>query len=161
MAPSYPVDWRGSQSLQPPSTLWAGGTQSFGHQVPCGLVGLSPLRPQVPCGRAELSTFAPPGTLETGGTQYFWPPRYPVDWWDSVLSAPTFSPQVPYGLVGLSPFAHQVTLGLEHMAGHAYQEIYICVCILVYPGGFQTEVKSAQNVKNVDLYSYLYYLSLL
>ena len=82
-------------------------------------MSLSPFRPQVPCGVARLSTFAPPGTLETGGTQHVWPPRYPGDWWDSVLSAP----QVPYRLVGLSPFGHQVTLELVHMAGHAYQEI--------------------------------------
>ena len=28
----------------------------------------------------------PPGTLGTGGTQYFQPPRYPMEWWVSVLS---------------------------------------------------------------------------
>ena len=31
------------------------------------------------------------GTLWTAGTQSFWPPRYPVDWRDSVLSAARYS----------------------------------------------------------------------
>ena len=59
--------------------------------------------------------------------------RYPVDWRDSVLLAL----RVPWGLVGLGPFGHHVTLGLEDMAGHADQEIY---CVYVYPGGLQPEV---------------------
>ena len=58
-------------------------------------------------------------------TQYFWAPRYPVDWRDSVLSAT----QVPYGLVGLSPFGHQITLGLEDMEGHVINIYIYCVYI--------------------------------
>ena len=45
--PRYPLDWRDSVLLA--------------HQVPWGLVGLSP--------------FSPPGTLWTGGTQSSWPSR--------------------------------------------------------------------------------------
>ena len=44
----------------------------------------------VPCGLARLSPFGPPGTLKTGGTQSFCPPRYPEDWRDSVLWAPRY-----------------------------------------------------------------------
>ena len=102
----------GTQSCWHPGSLWTGGTQSL---WPHGTLLT------VPCGLAELSTYGPLGTVETGGTKYFWPPRYPVDWWDLVLSAP----QVPYGLVDSSPYGHQVTLELEDMAGHAYQEMYI------------------------------------
>ena len=54
-----------------------------------------------------LSPFGPPGTLRSGGTQSFKAPRYPGDWWDSVLSGP----QVPWGLAGLSPFRPPGTLG--------------------------------------------------
>ena len=87
-------------------TLWTRSTQSFWpSRYPEDWRDSVLLAPQVTCG-AGLSPFAPPGTLWTVGTQSFQPP------------------QVPYELVGLSPFGHQVTLGLEDMAGHAYQEIY-------------------------------------
>ena len=52
------------------------GYESFWLLVPCGLAGLNP--------------FGPPGTLWTGRTQSFCPPRYPEDWWDSVLLAPRY-----------------------------------------------------------------------
>ena len=57
-------------------------------------------------------------------------PRYPGDWRDSVL----LPPQEPYGLVGLISFGYQVTLGLEEMEGHAYQDMYYFVYIYI-PGG--------------------------
>ena len=83
----------GTQSFQPPGTLGTGGTQSF--QPPRhGLVGLSHFSPSGTLWTGGTQSFQPPGTLETGGTQSFQPPRHPVDWWDSVISAP----QAPWGL---------------------------------------------------------------
>ena len=69
--------------------MWTGGIQSFQAPVPCRLAGLSIF--------ASLLI----GTLVTGGPQSFQPPRYAVDWWDSVLSA---------------------IRGLEDMDGHAYED---------------------------------------
>ena len=84
--------------------------------------------PTFPFGLAGLSTFAPPGTPETGGTQLF-------------------APQVPYGLVGLSSFGDHGTLGPGSTAGRAYQEMYF-VCIVTM-AAFNREVKSARNVKTL------------
>ena len=65
--------------------------------------------PQVPWGLAGLSPFRPPGTLETGRTQPYNPPRYPRDWRD----LRHFSHQLLLGLAGLSPFSPpQVPWGL-------------------------------------------------
>ena len=96
LAPTYPVDWRGSVLLPPP--------------ISRGLAGLSPLGPQVPCGRARLSPCVLFAT------------RHPVDWLDSVLSGPgypvdlrdsvRFAPQVLWGPAGLSPFSPQGPCGL-------------------------------------------------
>ena len=44
------------------------------------------------------------GTLWTGGTQSFWPPRYPEDWRNSVLSATRY----PVDWRDSSPFGPQV-----------------------------------------------------
>ena len=52
-----------------------------------------------------LSPFSPPVTL---GTQILLGPRYPEDWRNAVL----FGPQVPLGLVRLSPFSRPGTLCL-------------------------------------------------
>ena len=60
-------------------------------------------------------------TLRTGEAPSFQAPWYPGDWWDSVLSDPQvpwelagllnhFSPQVPRGLTGPSPFRPAGTL---------------------------------------------------
>ena len=51
---------------------------------------------------AGFSPFSPPGTLRTGGTQW-----YPGDLRDSVLSGP----QVSWGLAGFSPLRPPGTLG--------------------------------------------------
>ena len=100
-APRYPGDWRESVLSVP--------------KVPWGLVG--------------LSSFSPPGTLGTGGTQSFQAPRYPKDWGTQFFQAPKytlgtggtqtlsaprqpgdwrdsvlFAPLVLWGLVGLKAF---------------------------------------------------------
>ena len=104
---------------------WRDSILSAPH-VPCGLAGLNPFGHQVPLSTGGTQSFQAPGTLWIGGTQYFWPPMYPG-------TGRTLAPQVPYGLVGLSPFGHQVSLGLEDMAGHAYQEIYfVCSYLFVF-----------------------------
>ena len=54
--------------------------------------------------------------------------------------------------MGLSPFGHQVTLGLEDMEGHAYQDTWYTFAVAA-SNSFQSE----QNVQNV---LYLYCLSL-
>ena len=87
-ATRYPED----QSFWAPGTVRTGGTQSF---WPPGTVWTG-----------GTQFFQAPGTLWTIGTQYFLPPRYPGHWRDSVLLAP----QVPWGLVGLSPFSPPGTL---------------------------------------------------
>ena len=119
------------------------GLNPFRHQVLCVLPGLNPFRHQVPCGLGGLNTFSPYVPFWTGGTQYVCPPRYPGDWWDSVILAP----QVPYGLVGLSSFGDHGTLGPGSTAGRAYQEMYF-VCIVTM-AAFNREVKSARNVKTL------------
>ena len=119
----------GTQYFQSLGTLWTGWIQYFwpprypedwwdcpcGPQLPCGLAGLSvPSATKYPVGWWDsvlwppgtlrtgwTQSFEAPGTLWTGGTQHFCPPRYPGDRRDSVLLAP----QVPCGLVGLSPFS--------------------------------------------------------
>ena len=53
--------------------------------------------------------FSPPGTLGTGGTQSFQPPRYPGDWRDAVLS----THKVTQELVGFSPFRRPGTILME------------------------------------------------
>ena len=52
--------------------------------------------PQEPWGLARLSSFRPPGTVGTGGTQSLQAPRHPEDWRGPIL------PQVPSGQAGLS-----------------------------------------------------------
>ena len=79
------------------SEYQSSGYQSFRLLVPCGLAGLSPFGPRVPCGLAELKSF--------------WSPRYPEDWRDAALLAPSYT-----GLAGLSPFSHQVHCGLPGLS---------------------------------------------
>ena len=124
----------------------------FRPQLPCGLAGLSRFGNRVPCGLAGFSRFSPSYPVDCQDAVRS-TPQYPGDWRDSVI----WAPQVSYGLVSLSPYGHQVALGLEDVEGHAYQDIYF-VCIYTL-AAFNRRYSPAQNVKNVDLYLHLFVFS--
>ena len=66
-----------------------------------------------------------------------------MDWRDSSAS------QVPYGLVGLSPFGHQVTLGLEDMED---MPIKIYILYIYSLAVFHRRFSPRKTCQKVDLH---------
>ena len=117
----------GTRFFQPPGTLWNVDWRDSLFSAPrypveCGLEGLSPFSPHV-LWTVGTQSFQPPGTVDCWASvlSAF---RYPVNWWDPVLSTRStavgrltrlsvFSPQAPFGPVGPSHFSPLGTLRTE------------------------------------------------
>ena len=67
------------------STSGSAGLSHLSSQVPCGLAELSLFRPaQILYGLVGLDKISPQVPSGLAGFSHF-SPRYPVDWWESVL----------------------------------------------------------------------------
>ena len=135
--PMYPEDWRDSVFLAPRYRVdWRDSVLS-GPRYPVDHRDSVLFAPQVPWALAGLSTFGSPGTLGTCRTQSFQPPRYPMNWWDSVSFRPP-------GNLGTARH------GRTCLSRYIFR-VYVYLVLHIYT--------MAQNVKNVDLYLYLFVFS--